>query len=323
MIIAPSKVNTLDEDIGKGSYDVIGLGEVVIDLLLSIQRFPNPDEKIYVKKTVKQAGGVTANFCVGVARQGLKVAFVGAIGDDPDGKYLRSRLVAENVADELLFVLPGKKTPVNIVMVTASGEKSILQSEHMRLTLPRADSVTRDVIKRGKHLHLTAINFDTAFKSVKLAKTVGLTVSLDLESQVVNDYPEKIEDLLSYVDFLIPNKGGACTLTRTDNLKEASKKLLSYGPNVVVMTLGEKGVLLTTEERQDHIPAFKVENVVDTTGAGDAFNAGFISGLIKGNSLEESIRRGQATAAIKIQGIGAQKSLPYTKQVLNFLNQQN
>ncbi|MHA1451162.1 MAG: carbohydrate kinase family protein [Candidatus Hodarchaeales archaeon] len=305
MIIAPSKINTLEEDTGKGFYDVIGLGEVVVDLLLSIQRFPKPDEKIYVKKTVRQAGGVTANFCVGVARQGLRVAFTGAIGDDLNGKFLRSKLIAENVADEFLFVLPGKKTPVNTVMVTESGEKAILQSEHMKLTLPGADLVTGDVIKRGKHLHLTAINFDTAFKAVKLAKTGGLTVSLDLESQVVNDYPEKIKDLLSYVDFLMPNKGGACTLTRTDNLKEASKILLSYGPNVVVMTLGEEGVLLTTEGRQERMPAFKVDNVVDTTGAGDAFNAGFIVGLLKGKSLDESIKRGQATAASKIQGVGA------------------
>ncbi|MHA1331299.1 MAG: carbohydrate kinase family protein [Candidatus Hodarchaeales archaeon] len=301
----------------KGDIDVLGLGEIVIDLLLKIPRFPKPDEKLYVLKSEKQAGGVTANFCVGVARQGLKVAFLGAVGEDEEGDFLRKILKKEGVQDQFLLTLKSKSTPVNVVMVTQTGEKAILQSEHMRLTLPPSNFITSEIVKKGRHLHLTAINFETASKTVKLAKQHGLTISLDMESQVVEEYSNELPEILRYVDFLLPNKRGASTFTGLDDPEESSRQLLEYGPSVVIITLGQQGVLLTTKNDQVLIPAFKVENVVDTTGAGDAFNAGFITAFLKGFDLKDI--RGQASSALKIQGFGAQSSLPYEQELERFV----
>ncbi|MFX0095464.1 MAG: carbohydrate kinase family protein [Candidatus Hodarchaeota archaeon] len=312
------------QNIKSGKIDILGLGEIVIDLLLKIPRFPSPDEKLYVLNSEKQAGGVTANFCVGVARQGLRVAFIGAVGNDEEGTYLRKILQKEGIHDSYLLTLESKVTPVNIVMVTKDGEKAILQSEHMRLTLPPAEFITPEIVQNARHLHLTAINFETALKTVKLAKEANLTVSLDLESQVVEEYLEEIPKLLKYVDLLLPNKGGAFAFTQIENNpQKASLKLLDYGPKVIIMTLGVEGVLFTTGEDQTLFPAFRVDNVIDTTGAGDAFNAGFITAFLNGFQLEESIKRGQATAALKIQGTGAQKPLPTTSQLEFFLDKRS
>ncbi|MFX1518055.1 MAG: carbohydrate kinase family protein, partial [Promethearchaeota archaeon] len=294
------------ENTKQGEIDVIGLGEIVIDLLLKISRFPKPDEKIYVLNSQKQAGGVTANFCVGVARQGLNVAFFGGVGNDEEGKYLRMILQKENVKDKYLFTLKSKVTPINVVMITKDGEKYILQSEHMRLTLPSEELITKEVIRESRHLHLTAINYTTAFKAVRLAKELGLTTSLDLESQVVQEYQNQLPQFLKHIDILLPNKGGAYELTQTSNPKEASKILLNYGPKVVLLTLGSEGVLLSTQNEQRSFPAFQIDKIVDTTGAGDAFNAGFITAFLGGTPLAECVKRGQATSAIKIQGLGAQ-----------------
>lgn len=299
--------------------DVLGLGEIVIDLLLKIPRFPKPDEKIYVLSSQKQAGGVTANFCVGVARQGLRVAFFGGVGEDEEGEYLLKILQQENVEDKYLFTLKSKVTPVNVVMVSKDGNKSILQSEHMRLTLPPEELITKEVIQEARHLHLTAINFKTAFKAVTLAKNLELTTSLDLESQVVQEYHKELPKLLEHIDILLPNKGGAYHLTQTNNPQDASKILLDYGPKVVLLTLGSEGVQLSTQNEQKSFPAFLIDKIVDTTGAGDAFNAGFITSFLEGKSLTECIRRGQATSAIKIQGLGAQAPLPTKKQLDAFL----
>ena len=299
-----------------GEIDVLGLGEIVIDLLFRIPRFPEPDEKIYVLNSQKQAGGVTANFCVGVARQGLRVAFFGGVGDDEEGVYLRKILQQENIEDKYLFTLKSRVTPVNIVMVTKDGEKSILQSEHMRLTLPSDELVSKEIIQESRHLHLTAINYKTAFKAVKLAKELGLTTSLDLESQVVEEYHDDIPRLLEFIDILLPNKRGAYELSQTNDPNETSKKLLEYGPKVIALTLGSDGVLLTTIKEQQLFNAFKIYNVIDTTGAGDAFNAGFVSAFLEDRSLAECVKRGQATSAIKIQGLGAQAALP-TKQMVD------
>lgn len=302
-----------------GEIDVLGLGEIVVDLLLKIPRFPKPDEKIYVLSSQKQAGGVTANFCVGVSRQDLRVAFFGGVGDDEEGVYLRKVLKKELVKDKYLFTLKSKLTPVNVVMITKDGEKSIIQSEHMRLTLPSKEMITKEIIQESRHLHLTAINYETAFKAVRLAKKFGLTTSLDLESQVVQEYQKQLPRLLEYIDILMPNKGGAYELTKTNNPNMASNKLLECGPKVILLTLGSDGVLFSTENEQRSFPAFKIRNVIDTTGAGDAFNAGFITSFLEDKSLVECVRRGQATSAIKIQGVGAQASLPTKQELDEFL----
>jgi ribokinase len=303
----------------EGEIDVLGLGEIVIDLLMKIPRFPKPDEKIYVLNSEKQAGGVTANFCVGVSRQGLRVAFFGGVGDDEEGVYLRKALQKELVDDRYLFTLKSKVTPINIVIVTEDGDKSILQSEHMRLTLPSKKLIIKEIIQKSRHLHLTAINYETALKAVKLAKEIGLTTSLDLESQVVREYQKQLHHLLEYIDILLPNKGGAYEFTLSDDPYKASHSLLEYGPKVVLLTLGSEGVLLSTRKEQRLFPAFNIDNVVDTTGAGDAFNAGFISSFLENKSLVECVKRGQATSAIKIQGLGAQAPLPTKQMVENFL----
>lgn len=321
--MAVEVVSKVDVNLKKNKgkvFDVLGLGEIVIDLLLKVPQFPRLDEKVYVTKSDKQAGGVTANFCIGVSRQGLSVAFIGAVGEDAEGNFLRSKLLQEGVDDRFLFTKEDSKTPVNIVIITDEGEKAILQSEFMRVTLPPKEVIRPNLIRTARHLHLTAINFETALKAVKLAKQYNLGVSLDLESQVVQDYSEDLPELLKHVDYLLPNKQGASEFTQIQDPNQASLKLLEYGPEVIIITLGKDGVLLTTHEKQEIFPAFKVTNVVDTTGAGDAFNAGFIVGLLTGSSLEKSIRRGQATASLKIQGLGAQEPLPTAKELSRFLS---
>ncbi|MHA2294615.1 MAG: carbohydrate kinase family protein [Candidatus Hodarchaeales archaeon] len=321
MITSTSKIDGDRKEDEKREFDIIGLGEIVVDHLLNIPRFPEPDEKLYVKLSEKQAGGVTANFCVGVARQGLRVAFVGAVGDDFDGQYLRSALINEGIVDEYLVTLKEKVTPVNIVMVSEEGEKAILQSEHMRQTLPPPDLITSELIQKARHLHLTAINFETALKAATIAKELGLTVSLDLEAQVVEDYADVLPNLLEHVDILIPNKKGASVFTKIEDPTKSSLKLLEQIVHTVIMTLGSEGVLLTTNEKQEYYPSFEVNNIIDTTGAGDAFNAGLIVGFLTGKTLEESIKRGQATSAIKIQGMGAQAPLPTSQQIEEFLKE--
>jgi ribokinase len=317
--VTESSGTILEEGKGEIIYDVLGLGEIVVDLLVKITRFPKPDEKLYADYSEKQAGGVTANFCVGIARQGLRVAFIGSVGRDENGDFLRKCLVEEGVVDHYLFELEDRITPVNIVMVTKDGQKAILQSEHMRSTLPPKRLISQEIIKKARHLHLTAINFPTAYRAVKIAKKLGLTVSLDLESQVVQDYSKDLPQLFKYVDLLFPNKLASYTFTNIKRPRVAALQLLEYGPKAVIITLGSEGVLLSTKEIQESFPAFKVSNVVDTTGAGDAFNAGFISAYLGNNSLEDCVKKGQATAALKIQGIGAQKSLPLRAELDKFL----
>ena len=134
----------------------------------------------------------------------------------------------------------------------------------------------------------------------------------------VSDLTAQIKDLLEMTDILLPNRRGALELTKETDVKAAAKKLLGFGPEIVLITMGEDGSMLVTSEGEHRIPIYKVENVVDTTGAGDCFNSTFVSCLYKGMTPEEAADFASASAALSVTKIGAQ-SMPTLKEVEEFL----
>jgi ribokinase len=300
------------------ALDVVGLGEVVIDLIASIPRFPEPDEKIFATKYEKHPGGVTANFCVAISRLGMKVGFMGGVGEDADGTYLRDTLRRERVDASRLVTRKDALTPLNFVTITPDGQKTIFQSPYMLTVFPRPEELDLDYVAGARVLHITALRVDTAERALKHAKKEGVITSFDLEKHVAVYGFEKLAPLIKLTDILLPNKMGALTFSGTQNLKEAAEKLLALGPRIVVITLGEKGCLIKTEKETLEVPAFKVK-AVDATGAGDAFNAGLITGILNQWDLREAATFANAVAAMKITHIGAQAGLPSRKEVDGFL----
>jgi len=300
------------------ALDVVGLGEVVIDLIASIPRFPEPDEKIFATKYEKHPGGVTANFCVALSRLGVKSGFIGGLGEDADGTYLRDVFKREEVDASRLVTRKEALTPLNFVTVTPDGQKTIFQSPYMLTVFPRPEELDLGYIADARVLHTTALRVDTAERALKHAKKEGLTTSFDLEKHVAVYGFEKLAPLIKLTDILLPNKMGALTLTGTQSLKEAAEKLLALGPKTVVITLGERGCLIKTEKETLEVPAFKVR-AVDATGAGDAFNAGLITGILNQWDLRKAATFANAVAAIKITHTGAQAGLPTRKEVERFL----
>jgi sugar/nucleoside kinase (ribokinase family) len=300
------------------ALDVVGLGEVVIDLIASVPRFPEPDEKIFATIYEKHPGGVTANFCVGLSRLGTRAGFIGGVGKDADGTYLRDTLRREKVDASRLVTRKDALTPLNFVTITPDGQKAIFQSPYMLTVFPRPEELDLDYVANARVLHTTALRVDTAERAMKHAKKEGLTTSFDLEKHVAVYGFEKLSPLIKMTDILLPNKMGALTLTGTQNVKEAANKLLALGPRIVVITLAEKGCLIRTEKETLEVPAFKVKPV-DATGAGDAFNAGLITGILNQWDLHEAAIFANAAAAMKITHVGAQAGLPTRKEVDRFL----
>lgn len=300
------------------ALDVVGLGEVVIDLIASIPRFPEPDEKIFATKYEKHPGGVTANFCVAISRLGMKAGFIGGVGEDADGTYLRDTFRRERVDASRLVTRKGASTPLNFVTITPDGQKTIFQSPYMLTVFPRPEELDLDYISEARVLHITALRVDTAERALKYAKKEGLITSFDLEKHVAVYGFEKLAPLIKLTDILLPNKMGALTFSGTQNLREAAEKLLALGPKTVVITLGEKGCLIKTEKETLEVPAFMVK-AVDATGAGDAFNAGLITGILNQWDLREAAKFANAVAAMKITHIGAQAGLPTRREVDGFL----
>jgi ribokinase len=147
-------------------------------------------------------------------------------------------------------------------------------------------------------------------------------VSFDLEKQIAVRGWENLKDLVKLTDVLLPQKSGAMELTQTSSVEDAADVLLRKGPSLVVITLGEKGCLVATKKSMKVVPPFKV-NIVDTTGAGDAFNGGFTIAHIKGLTPEGAAIFANAVAALKCTGLGARTCLPTLKQVREFLETQS
>ncbi|MFX0057246.1 MAG: carbohydrate kinase family protein [Candidatus Hodarchaeota archaeon] len=303
------------------NVEVIGLGEVVIDWVAEIPHFPRPDEKINALSENYFAGGVTANFLVSLARLGGSCGFIGAVGDDTYGDFLINDFKNENVDTSLTIKKISRKTPVNFIFI-AEGEKTIIQSPHMLTTRLDISDLNESYIKNARLLHTTMIHPKITEKAIELAKENDVHISIDLEAQIAQMGWEKLKNMLLSADILIPNKEGAKLITKSNTAEEAAKILVKKGIGVVIITLGSRGALLTTKKFQKRIPAYKVKNIVDTTGAGDAFNGAFSYAYwIKEWGLEKSCKYANGAASIKIQELGARTGMPTEDKLINFLKE--
>ncbi|MBN2150492.1 MAG: carbohydrate kinase family protein [Candidatus Lokiarchaeota archaeon] len=297
--------------------ELVGLGEIALDWVDEIPHFPQPDEKIDALSQNFFTGGVTANFLSGAARLGVDVGFLGAVGDDDYGTFLLEGLKKASIDASL--VKRKDKSPVNFIMVAKdSGEKIIIQSPYMQTTKLAPADIKEEYFSKAKALHTTAIHEDLTVECLRIAKRRGITVSLDLEKQIAVRGQAALRPIINEVDILLPNKEGARTLTGEPDIKAAARKFLGWGPRLVVMTLGGEGCLVTTPTSQERIPAYKVR-VSDTTGAGDAFCAAFITAhVIKGLDVEAAASLANAAAALKVQHLGATSGQPSWEEARSF-----
>jgi len=303
---------------------IIGLGEIVVDWAVQVPHFPQPDEKIDSFHQENFGGGVTANYLVATSRLGVDSGFIGAVGQDDYGDFLLKDLETEGVDTRCTYKKKDLKTPINFIMVASNtGEKVIVQSPYMQYSLDISD-LDPDYIASSKLLHTTAIHHELTEAAIEIAKENNVKISLDLESQIAIRGWDKLKNIIQSVDILLPNKEGAKSITKSNSPEEAAKALIKKGVKCVIMTLGNQGALITTENDQEIVPSYPVEKVVDTTGAGDTFNGAFSIGYwINGWDLEKSVKYANAAAALKIKKLGARTGMPTKKELLAFLEENN
>jgi ribokinase len=302
------------------SLDLVGLGEVVADWVVEIPHYPKPDEKVDAISENLFPGGVTANFLVAIARLGGNCGFIGAIGDDDYGRFLLNDFRNENVDTSMTIVKSNYSTPVNFIMVV-KGEKSIIQSPKMQSTRLIRNELDETYISNAKVLHTTLIHQDVAEEAIKIARNHDIRISIDLESQIARKGWKKLSKSLLQADILLPNKDGAKMITKCPTPESAANFLIKKGIPIVIITMGKKGCLITTKEFQKLIPAYNIEPIVDTTGAGDTFNGAFSMAFwIKKWDLEISCKYANAAAGLKLMKLGARTGMPYADEVSKFLS---
>src|SRR5215468_7965472 len=284
-------------------FDVVGFGLNAVDHLVTIPRFPSFNTKVRLADHRQMSGGQVSSAMVGARRLGLRASYIGKVGYDNEGRMLIESLQKEGVDCSGV-----------IIIEQFSGERTILWY-HDDGTRIAPVELKREMIARARVLHLDGFDTEAAMQAARWAHEAGMPVTIDLDTA----YPG-IDDLLPMVDCLITSQGLANELTGTMDEQQALKKLNErYGCYLVAMTQGARGALAYVENQYIASPAFRPPVIRDTTGAGDAFRAGFIYGLCKGYSIEETMRAANAVAALQCRELGARDGLPTEMELQRFL----
>jgi sugar/nucleoside kinase (ribokinase family) len=297
-------------------FDAVGFGLNAVDHLVVVPAYPAFDTKVRLRKHTQAAGGQTASAMVALSRLGMRTAYAGRFGSDAEGQFGLMELSSEGVNTELAEVVEGARNQIAFIIIDErNGERTVIWDRDERLAYKR-DEVPEDFAGRGRVLHLDAHDPGACVPLAIEARRRGTIVSADLD----NIY-EGLPELLPLIDVLISSKEFPHRLTGIADERAALVEIKArYGSTVVGMTLGERGALVYHEGSFLESRAFAVPGGCrDTTGAGDAFHAGFIYGLLQAEEIEECLRYANALAALKCRALGARTSLPTETELTEFL----
>lgn len=296
--------------------DLITIGHLLTDIRVFVDEFPKPDEEAKIDKLSLGGGGSAANVAVGASRLGVKSGFVGAIGFDMFGRVLLQKLEHEAVDVAHVKVNTITNSGLTLIAVDKKGQVMMFGYTGASDKLFPSD-LNRNYISSAEHVHITGLSFDTALSAASIANEEEVIVSFDPGRLMSRLGFKEVSPLLRYVDQILLNHEEAKRLTGETRLDDAAKILLETGLQIVIIKRGADGVFALTQDGKFSVPAYPV-NVMDTTGAGDAFSAGFITAQLEGKSLEDSVIFANATANLKITKVGA-RALPTRKTVERFL----
>jgi sulfofructose kinase len=296
-------------------FDVVGFGLNAVDHLVTIPRFPQFNTKVRLADHRQMPGGQVSSAMVALQRLGMRAGYIGKVGYDNEGRMLIESLQKEGVDCTGVMIEVAAKTQGAVIIIEQfSGERTILWY-HDNATRVAPEELKRELITRGRVLHLDGFDTKAAIQAAGWAHGAGMPVTIDLDTA----YPG-IDELLPLVDCLITSQGLANELAGTMDEQEALKRLNErYGCYLVAMTQGARGALAHVEGRFIASSAFRPPVIRDTTGAGDAFRGGFIYGLCKGLSIEETMRVANAVAALQCREMGARDGLPTEAELKEFL----
>ena len=299
-------------------FDAVGFGLNAVDHLVVVPAYPAFDTKVRLREHKQAAGGQTASAMAALSRLGMRTAYAGRFGSDPEGRFGLAELVSEGVNTDFAEVIEGARNQVAFIIIDGrSGERTIIWDRDERLAY-RAEEAPAEIAPRGRVLHLDAHDPPACVRLARAARAAGTLVSADVD----NIY-EGLPDLLPLIDVLVSSKEFPHRLTGiADERASLVETKARYGCRVVGMTLGTRGALLYAEGVFLESPAFAVPGGCrDTTGAGDAFHAGLIYGMLRGEEIETGLRLANATAALKCRALGARTTLPTEKDLTEFLGQ--
>jgi sulfofructose kinase len=294
------------------NIDVLVIGRSCLDYIAVVNQFPGENQKLPLEFRLTEGGGQggTASCCI--ARLGGRVAYVGKLGDDDEGRFCLKRLEDFGVTMEFVEIVSGGKTPVAYVFITTgSGARSII---YERNTLPKLKMDVR-LKKLITQTRVALLDPEVTYLGGQLKKVAGGNVNVIYDSERWRD---GIEDIMNTADYFIPSSEflEAEELQFRDiSFNQRILKLKNMVTGQLIVTRGEKGAYYIADDTLYHVAAPQI-NAVDTVGAGDNFHAAFALALAKGFDLHQSVKFSTAVASLSCREYGGRKGVPDWKQAL-------
>jgi len=309
------------------TVDVVGIGSCTVDYFAIVPRLLGPEEKINAERMEIHAGGVTANNLTQVARLGASTGWLGLIGDDENGRIIQKAFSDDGMDLSGIEIVKGEHSSLTWIPVDSVGERCIYMFPNItgKISCYQVDNRFAPHIKKAKHFHTEASQLPIVpvKEGMRIAKEANVRVLFDLDvspsffAQSNLGTQEELTASLKLVDVLKPCKAAARELTGETDYERIADKLLNLGPSLIAITLGADGCLIASRKQKVRVPAFRPD-VVDTTGAGDAFMGGLSYALLQGWDQQRVGIFANACAALCCTRVGA-RAMSKREDVLAFI----
>ena len=301
-------------------FDILVAGEINPDLILAGDVHPEfgQAEKL-VDSAVLTVGSSSAIFACGAARLGLRVAFTGVCGDDFFGSFMLAQMQARGVNVQHVIIRPGGVTGLSVILSTGV-DRAILTAPGLTGAL-RAEDAPDALLAQARHLHVAAYFLQDALRPglpglFARARALGLTTSLDTNYDPSQQWLG-FDQLLAVTNIFLPNEAEALSLSRAGDLTRAAEQL-SDQVETLAIKRGADGALALSGGRSVAVASIPVQ-VVDTVGAGDTFDAGFLYGYLTGWALEKSARLACVCGALSTRAAGGTAAQPSLEEAIQYV----
>ncbi|BBE80559.1 ribokinase [Phytobacter sp. MRY16-398] len=313
----------MDKLIMKTTGKLVVLGSINADHILNLESFPTPGETVTGTQYQIAFGGKGANQAVAAGRSGADIAFIACTGDDDTGERVRQQLISDNIDVAPVSVIANESTGVALIFVNGEGENviGIHAGANAALSPALVDAQQERIAQASALLMQLESPVESVLAAARIAHANQTIVAL-------NPAParELSDELLALVDIITPNETEAEKLTginvaSDEDAARAAQVLHAKGIDTVIITLGSRGVWASVKGDGRRVPGFKVK-AIDTIAAGDTFNGALMTALLEDLALDDAIRFAHAAAAIAVTRKGAQPSVPWRKEIDDFLAEQ-
>ena len=300
---------------------ILVIGELNVDIVATgLGSGPEVGSEILAEKCELTLGSASAIFAAGMAKLGHRVTFFSHVGQDYFGEFCLRTLKQSGVSTRHVTRKADEKTGVTIAL-SGKRDRALVTYAGAVATF-KADSINQTMMSSHDHLHLTSYYLQTALRPsfallLRQAKASGLTTSFDPNSDPRDKWGRDITAVLKYTDVLLVNEPEAMKLTRSKTLNGALKTL-GAKVHCAVIKRGARGATAIQNEEVFNDPGFRI-SAIDTTGAGDSFDAGFMSAYLRKAPLTECLRTGNACGALSAMSVGGTTGQPTQHELQQFI----